>query len=92
MVTRKPAPIPTEEPLEIEEPDLEDASEPEARPATAAEERGVKAEIEREEVEVGEGVDVVQVRVSANSWWCPEDDTSMPHTMKECPKCGFIRP
>jgi hypothetical protein len=52
----------------------------------------VKAEIEREEVEVGEGVDVVQVRVSANSWWCPEDDTSMPHTMKECPKCGFIRP
>lgn len=82
MVTRKPAPVPTEEPLEIEEPDLEDAVEPEPDEPVG----------EGEEVkdEIGEGVDVV--RVSTNSWWCPEDDTSMPHSMKECPKCGFIRP
>jgi hypothetical protein len=42
---------------------------------------------EEEEPEEGSGL-----RVSVNSWWCPEDDTSMPHSMKTCPKCGFIRP
>lgn len=32
------------------------------------------------------------IRASVNSWWCPNDDTSMPHDMNTCPTCGFIRP
>jgi predicted RNA-binding Zn-ribbon protein involved in translation (DUF1610 family) len=31
----------------------------------------------------------VQVRRSANSWWCPECDTASPSDVTSCPKCGF---
>ena len=66
---------PKVEPLEIEEPDLDDASEDDPLDVTEGE---VLAEIEG-------------VRTSPNAWWCPEDDTSMPLSMPTCPKCGFIR-
>ena len=32
------------------------------------------------------------VRHTPNSWWCPNDDTSMPLDMEECPVDGFRRP
>ncbi len=35
---------------------------------------------------------VTTVRTSTNAWWCPNDDTSMPHKITTCVRCGFIRP
>jgi hypothetical protein len=35
---------------------------------------------------------IVAVRSTTNAWWCPNDDTSMPLNMGECPTCGFLKP
>jgi hypothetical protein len=35
---------------------------------------------------------IVTVRSSMNAWWCPNDDTSMAHSLTECPVCGFLKP
>lgn len=69
---------PLPEPVdEIVEPDV---VEEDGEPVDGAEpDQGIDAMIE-------------EVRSSINSWWCPNDDTSMPHTVTTCPKCGFIRP
>lgn len=32
------------------------------------------------------------VRHSANSWWCPNDDTALPLDEEQCPVDGFPRP
>ena len=30
-------------------------------------------------------------RVSVASWWCPNDDRSMPIDARQCDSCGYVR-
>lgn len=81
--TRKTGPAP-EVVDEIVEPDQPEEDAEEAPIDGAEPEQGVEVEEARRPI--------LYVRASVNSWWCPNDDTAMPHKITTCPVCGFIRP